>query len=102
MGFDELWKLQQKIIQKQDASLGSPSPIISCQRQMGQEIENELDEQSKIIDDLVNLVGNTDEKFHTENRHMTLVDRKSTSCGMIMVILLLLVAIVAIAVWPTN
>ena len=53
---------------------------------MGQEIGNELDELNKIIDDLANLVENTDEKLRTETRRVNLVDRKSTSCGMIMVI----------------
>lgn len=48
---------------------------------MGQEIGNELDELNKIIDDLANLVENTDEKLRTETRRVNLVDRKSTSCG---------------------
>ncbi|XP_063098193.1 syntaxin-8 isoform X1 [Cavia porcellus] len=102
LGFDELRQQQQKIIQEQDAGLDALSSIISRQKQMGQEIGNELDEQNEIIDDLANLVENTDEKLRTETRRVTLVDRKSTSCGMIMVILLLLVAIVVVAVWPTN
>ncbi|KAM6174396.1 syntaxin-8 isoform 2-T2 [Erethizon dorsatum] len=102
LGFDELRQQQQKIIQEQDAGLDALSSIISRQKQMGQEIGNELDEQNEIIDDLANLVENTDEKLRTEARRVNLVDRKSTSCGMIMVILLLLVAIVVIAVWPTN
>ena len=102
MGFDEIRQQQQKIIQEQDAGLDALSSIISRQKQMGQEIGNELDEQNEIIDDLANLVENTDEKLHTETRRVNLVDRKSTSCGMTMVILLLLVAIVVVAVWPTN
>ncbi|KAL1780909.1 syntaxin-8 [Sigmodon hispidus] len=102
LGFDELRQQQQKIIQEQDTGLDALSSIISRQKQMGQEIGNELDEQNEIIDDLANLVENTDEKLHTEARRVTLVDRKSTSCGMVMVILLLLVATVVVAVWPTN
>lgn len=35
----------------------------------------------EIIDDLANLVENTDEKLRTEARRVTLVDRKSASCG---------------------
>ncbi|KAM5215170.1 syntaxin-8 isoform 2-T2 [Hipposideros larvatus] len=102
LGFNEIRQQQQKIIQEQDAGLDALSSIISRQKQMGQEIGNELDEQNEIIDDLTNLVENTDEKLRTETRRVNLVDRKSTSCGMIMVILLLLVAIVVVAVWPTN
>lgn len=36
---------------------------------------------AEIIDDLANLVENTDERLRTETRRVTLVDRKSTSCG---------------------
>ncbi|XP_007166398.2 syntaxin-8 isoform X2 [Balaenoptera acutorostrata] len=102
LGFDEIREQQQQIIQEQDAGLDALSSIISRQKQMGQEIGNELNEQNEIIDDLANLVENTDEKLRTETRRVNLVDRKSTSCGMIMVILLLLVAIVVVAVWPTD
>ncbi|XP_055970896.1 syntaxin-8 [Sorex fumeus] len=102
LSFDAIRQQQQKIIQEQDAGLDALSSIISRQKQMGQEIGNELDEQNEIIDDLANLIDNTDEKLRTETRHVNLVDRKSTSCGMIMVILLLLVAIVVVAVWPTS
>lgn len=36
---------------------------------------------AEIIDDLANLVENTDERLRTETRRVTLVDRKSASCG---------------------
>ncbi|XP_033040458.1 syntaxin-8 isoform X1 [Trachypithecus francoisi] len=82
LGFDEIRQQQQKIIQEQDAGLDALSSIISRQKQMGQEIGNELDEQNEIIDDLANLVENTDEKLRTETRRVNVVDRKSTSCGL--------------------
>ncbi|XP_040856334.1 syntaxin-8 [Ochotona curzoniae] len=102
LGFEEIRQQQQKIIQEQDAGLDALASIISRQKQMGQEIGNELDEQNEIIDDLTNLVENTDEKLRTETRRVGLVEKKSASCGMILVILLLFVAIVVVAVWPTN
>nr|XP_058903510.1 syntaxin-8 isoform X7 [Kogia breviceps] len=102
LGFDEIREQQQKIIQEQDAGLDALSSIISRQKQMGQEIGNELNEQNEIIDGLANLVENTDEKLRTETRRVNLVDRKSTSCGMVAVTLLLLVAIVVVAVWPAD
>ncbi|XP_040309147.1 syntaxin-8 [Herpailurus yagouaroundi] len=80
LGFDEIRQQQQKIIQEQDAGLDALSSIISRQKQMGKEIGNELDEQNEIIDDLANLVENTDGKLRTETRRMNIVDRKSTSC----------------------
>ncbi|MEJ1273110.1 syntaxin 8 [Cricetulus griseus] len=48
LGFDEIRQQQQKIIQEQDAGLDALSSIISRQKQMGQEIGNELDEQNAI------------------------------------------------------
>uniref|UniRef100_A0A669Q3Z9 t-SNARE coiled-coil homology domain-containing protein n=1 Tax=Phasianus colchicus TaxID=9054 RepID=A0A669Q3Z9_PHACC len=56
----------------------------------------------EIIDDLTNLVENTDSKLRTQTRHVKMVDRKSTSCGMLVVIVLLLIAIAVVAVWPTK
>lgn len=35
----------------------------------------------EIIDDLTNLVENTDEKLRTETRRVGLVEKKSASCG---------------------
>ncbi|XP_041625996.1 syntaxin-8 isoform X2 [Vulpes lagopus] len=81
LGFDEIRQQQQKIIQEQDAGLDALSSIISRQKQMGKEIGNELDEQNEIIDDLANLVENTDGKLRTETRRVNMVDRKSTSCA---------------------
>ncbi|XP_029456184.1 syntaxin-8 isoform X2 [Rhinatrema bivittatum] len=87
---------------EQDAGLDALSSVLSRQKQMGQDIGNELDEQNEIIDDLTNLVENTDDKIRTQTRRVKLVDKKSTSCGMLVVIVLLLIAIVVVAVWPTK
>ncbi|XP_017587084.1 PREDICTED: syntaxin-8 isoform X1 [Corvus brachyrhynchos] len=81
LGFDELRQQQRRIIEEQDAGLDALSSIISRQKQMGQEIGNELDEQNEIIDDLTNLVENTDDRLRTQTRHVKMVDKKSTSCG---------------------
>ncbi|XP_032932621.1 syntaxin-8 isoform X1 [Catharus ustulatus] len=102
LGFDELRQQQRRIIEEQDAGLDALSSIISRQKQMGQEIGNELDEQNEIIDDLTNLVENTDDRLRTQTRHVKMVDKKSTSCGMLVVIVLLLIAIAVVALWPTG
>ncbi|NXW56424.1 STX8 protein, partial [Eurystomus gularis] len=81
LGFDDLRQQQRRIIEEQDAGLDALSSIISRQKQMGQEIGNELDEQNEIIDDLTNLVENTDEKLLNQTRHVKMVDKKSASCG---------------------
>ncbi|NXQ09177.1 STX8 protein, partial [Vidua macroura] len=81
LGFDELRQQQRRIIEEQDAGLDALSSIISRQKQMGQEIGNELDEQNEIIDDLTNLVENTDDRLRSQTRHVKRVEKKSTSCG---------------------
>ncbi|XP_027327482.1 syntaxin-8 [Anas acuta] len=102
LGFHDIRQQQRRIIEEQDAGLDALSSIISRQKQMGQEIGNELDEQNEIIDDLTNLVENTDDKLRNQTRHVKMVDKKSTSCGMLVVIVLLLIAIAVVAVWPTK
>ncbi|KAM6376696.1 LOW QUALITY PROTEIN: syntaxin-8 [Pluvialis apricaria] len=102
LGFGDLRQQQRRIIEEQDAGLDALSSIISRQKQMGQEIGNELDEQNEIIDDLTNLVENTDDKLRNQTRHVKMVDKKSTSCGMLVVIVLLLIAIAVVALWPTH
>ncbi|KAM4662836.1 syntaxin-8 [Discoglossus pictus] len=102
LGFGEIRQQQQRIIAEQDAGLDSLSSILARQKQMGHDIGNELDEQNEIIDDLANLVENTDSKVRNQTRHVKLVDKKSGSCAMLVVIVLLLIAIVVVAVWPTK
>ncbi|XP_030063963.1 syntaxin-8 isoform X2 [Microcaecilia unicolor] len=83
LGFGEIRQQQQRIIAEQDAGLDALSSILSRQKQMGQDIGNELDEQNEIIDDLTNLVENTDDKIRNQTRRVKLVDKKSTSCGVV-------------------
>ncbi|XP_003217125.1 syntaxin-8 isoform X2 [Anolis carolinensis] len=102
LGFHEIQQQQKRIIEEQDAGLDALSSILSRQKQMGQEIGNELEEQNEIIDDLANLVENTDDKLRCQTRRVMMVEKKSTSCGMMVVIVLLLIAIVVVAAWPTK
>lgn len=102
LGFHEIQQQQRRIIEEQDAGLDALSSILSRQKQMGQEIGNELEEQNEIIDDVTNLLENTDDKLRNQTRRVKMVDKKSTSCGMMVVIVLLLIAIVVVAVWPTK
>lgn len=77
MGFDEIWQEEQKIIQDEETGCSTFYSIKSHQKQTGQEIGNDLDEQKDIIDDLGNLLSNTDTTLHTKTRGVNMVDRKS-------------------------
>lgn len=98
--FGEIKQQQQRIIEVQDAGLDAIAAVINRQKIMGRDIGNELDEQNEIIDDLAHLVDKTDDRIHNETRRVKLVETKSASCGMLVVIVLLLIAIVVIASWP--
>uniref|UniRef100_F7CBR6 Syntaxin-8 n=1 Tax=Xenopus tropicalis TaxID=8364 RepID=F7CBR6_XENTR len=79
--FQEIKQQQHQIIREQDAGLDALSSILARQKQMGQDIGNELDEQNEIIDDVSALVDTTDSKIRNQTRHIKLVDGKSGSCG---------------------
>ncbi|XP_038126429.1 syntaxin-8 [Cyprinodon tularosa] len=100
LSFGEIKQQQQRIIEAQDQGLDALAAVISRQKIMGQEIGNELEEQNEIIDDLAHLVDKTDGRIRNETRRVKLVETKSASCGMLVVIVLLLIAIVVIGVWP--
>ncbi|XP_053566014.1 syntaxin-8 [Bombina bombina] len=102
LAIGELQQHQHRIIAEQDAGLDALSSIIARQKQMGHDIGNELEGQNEIIDDLTNLVENTDVKIRNQTRHVKLVDKKSGSCAMLVVIVLLLISIVVVAVWPSK
>ncbi|MGH0154545.1 UNVERIFIED_CONTAM: hypothetical protein FKN15_027464, partial [Acipenser sinensis] len=83
LGFTEIKQQQQRIIEAQDAGLDALASVLSRQKQMGQEIGNELDEHNEIIDDLAHLVDKTDNRIRNETRRVKLVEKKSASCGMV-------------------
>uniref|UniRef100_A0A672T828 Syntaxin-8 n=1 Tax=Sinocyclocheilus grahami TaxID=75366 RepID=A0A672T828_SINGR len=81
LSFGEIKHQQQHIIEVQDAGLDALAAVISRQKQMGQEIGNELEEQNEIIDDLAQLVDKTDSRIKNETHRVKLLDTKSASCG---------------------
>ncbi|XP_067315624.1 syntaxin-8 isoform X2 [Pseudorasbora parva] len=99
LGFGEIKHQQQQIIEAQDAGLDALATVIIRQKQMGQDIGNELDEQNEIIDDLAQLVDKTDGRIKNETHRVKLLDAKSTTCGMWAVIVFLLIAIIVVATW---
>ncbi|XP_048673435.1 syntaxin-8 isoform X1 [Caretta caretta] len=64
LGFNEIRQQQQRIIQEQDAGLDALSSVLSRQKQMGQEIGNELEEQNDTCKGGVSC--NRDEDFGDE------------------------------------
>ncbi|NXC67411.1 STX8 protein, partial [Anhinga anhinga] len=67
LGFDDLRQQQRRIIE--------------AVMLRGSEINAPVFLSPEIIDDLTNLVENTDDKLRNQTRHVKIVDKKSTSCG---------------------
>lgn len=66
----ELLQLQQTKMDNQDGQLGELSKILRRQRKMGEEIHQEIGEQSEMLDDIDNEVGKVGGKLQRAKRDM--------------------------------
>ncbi|KAK6170601.1 hypothetical protein SNE40_018958 [Patella caerulea] len=102
MGNSDLQAQQQRVIQEQDKGLDALSNVIARQKQMALDIGDEVDNQNELIDDITDHVDRTGERLIKETRHISIVDRKSGTCGYWVVIILLFIAVVVIIAVPYN
>ncbi|GFT20623.1 syntaxin-8 [Trichonephila clavipes] len=100
--FDEIRDKQKMAIKEQDKGLDTLYDVVVRQKNMAQNIGQEIDLQNEIIDDIIDHADNTRERLIKETRHVAIVDRKSGTCGYWMVIILLLIAIVVVVSIPTK
>ncbi|KAL8594132.1 hypothetical protein ACOMHN_047872 [Nucella lapillus] len=98
----ELQSQQQQVLQEQDHGLESLSRVIGRQKQMAIDIGNEVDVQNDIIEDITDHVDSTGNRIRRETRHISIIDRKSNTCGYYVVIILLFIAIVVIVAVPYH
>lgn len=66
----QLLQLQQSKMDNQDAQLGELSKVLLRQRQMGEEIHQEIGEQSEMLDDIDHEVGRVGGKLQRAKRDM--------------------------------
>ena len=102
MGFNDVRQMQSQVIRQQDEGLDQLSTVLSRQKQMAIDIGNEVEQHNDIIDDIHDHVDRTHDRLIRETRNIKVVDRKSGTCGLWVVIVLLFIAIVIIAVIPHN
>ncbi|XP_071946204.1 syntaxin-8-like [Antedon mediterranea] len=98
----EIRSQQLQAIEEQDRGLEALSSVISRQKQMGQDIGNELDEHNEIIDDINTHIGHTDQRLVKETKHIRRVSKKAEDCTYLVIIVGLLIAIVVIIAIPTS
>lgn len=97
---NQLMAQHDQIIAQQDRGLDTLSHIISNQKQIALTIGNEVDKQNVLIDHIGDKVESVHERLITETKHIKLLDRKSSTCGLWILIVLLLIAIIVIFSLP--
>jgi len=98
----QIRRQQQLLINEQDRGLEALSRVIGRQKQIALDIGNEVETQNEIIDDITDHVDQTNVRLLRETKHVRIVDKKSNTCWMWIVIVLLVIAIVVIACVPYN
>jgi len=91
---------QAQIIQEQDKGLDELTKVIQRQKMMGQTIGEEIDYQNEIIDDITIGVDQTNQKLIRTDRHVKKVHKKAGSCGLLVIVILLFIAIIVLVAVP--
>nr|XP_026692883.1 syntaxin-8-like [Ciona intestinalis] len=87
----------------QDAGLDVLSETLSRQKNIGINIGKEADYQNELIDDIHGRIEETDSRIKQQTTSVLKISRKSSSCILWMIIILLAIAIIAlIAVGPQK
>jgi syntaxin 8 len=102
LGLDQIRIQQRQMIEEQDQGLDALSRVVTRQKQIAIDIGNEVTDQNEILDDINDHMDHTNTRLLREKHHIKIVDRKSGTCWMWIVIVLLAVAIIVIAAVPFN
>uniref|UniRef100_T1IN13 t-SNARE coiled-coil homology domain-containing protein n=1 Tax=Strigamia maritima TaxID=126957 RepID=T1IN13_STRMM len=100
MTVDEIKNRHAAVLEEQDRGLDALSQVIARQKNVGYDIANEIDIHNDIIDDITDHVDRTRERLIKETGHVKIVHRKSGSCWLWTIILLLIIAIVLVSTIP--
>ncbi|XP_033342618.1 syntaxin 8 [Megalopta genalis] len=88
---------QDRILQEQDKGLEELCKVIARQKEIGQNISNEVDHQNEIIDNLADHMDRTDESLITKTRQVQNISSRDRTCGYWIVIILLFISIVVVS-----
>ncbi|XP_075265391.1 syntaxin-8-like [Convolutriloba macropyga] len=89
---------QQRIIDRQDEGLEQIYEALKRTKKVGIAIGNEIDEQDELIEDIKSKTGKVNDKLHTETKHTESVLKKSSTCFLWTIIVMLAIVIVVVAV----
>eukprot|EP01137_Pigoraptor_chileana_P026731 Opistho-2@8459 len=98
---DGLLQRQTDVMRQQDDGLEALSQSIRRQREIGVTLSDTLDADADLLDDLERGTDHTKSLLDRETKHVLSVTEKASSCGYIICILLLFVAIIVVVAIPT-
>ncbi|KAL1517970.1 hypothetical protein ABEB36_001664 [Hypothenemus hampei] len=96
MSVQQIQARQKEMINAQEQGLESLAKIISRQKQIANTITSEVEQQNDIIDDIGIQIDNTDQRVRTETDHIGIVDKKDSTCGYWIVIIILFISIIVV------
>lgn len=97
---DQLLLQQDRAMLDQDRSLDTLANVMRNQKQIATTIGNEIDRQNVLIDSMDNKMDRIQDRLINETKRIRFIDRKSTTCGIWFVILILFIAIIIIVAIP--
>jgi len=90
----QILSLQQETMQRQDQGLDVLANSVLKQKDIGVQINNELEEHNRLLDDLDTHVDKTSTKIKRENKRITsLTEKSSNSCMLICIVFLVIVLV---------
>lgn len=98
---EEMRQQQQVALEQQDQGLDTLYSVVVRQKQMAQNIGDELDLHNEIIDDIIDHADRTGDRLIRETKNVTVVNRKSNTCIYWTIIVLLFIAIVVVVAVPS-
>lgn len=100
MNSEQLMAYQDRVLADQDRGLENLSSIIGNQKRIAGTIGNEVERQNNLMDSMADRMENLNERLIQQTSKIRFIDRKSTTCGIWFIIILLMVAIIVIAALP--
>ncbi|RNA01320.1 syntaxin-8 [Brachionus plicatilis] len=97
---EQLSSQHDRIIQNQERGLETLSHVIQNQKRIATTIGGEVDRQNDLIDSMGDKMDNLNERLIKETRNTRVIMHKSGTCGLWMIVLILLIAIIIIAAIP--
>jgi syntaxin 8 len=94
---DQILLNHDAIIAQQDRGLEALSGIVKSQKYIANTIGSEINRQNVMIDDMGDKMDNVNDRLINNTQKIRFVDRKSSTCGIWLLIVFLLIAIIVIA-----